>query len=299
MTTIIGQDTLIKHIDNLYQNNKFPGTSIIYGPRGVGKTLIAKYIIDKLLGKSHEFSPDYMSIGDEGGSSIGIDEIRNAKKFFTQTSAQNGAKILLLEPAESLTIQASNAFLKLLEEASPHVYIIIITHHIHSLLPTILSRCVKFKACVLEKDDVKHYSNLLHIDEINFRLANFLIGTAKYYQDNDIALYYQAFLDIIKVDDETAKIQKIWEFANQVVSYKQNDFWHIFIELVRNFTVHAIRCKLQPSLCYPEWEANALKIIGKLSTEEILAWSEDITAKCMKAYTSHLDTKHVALSLFN
>ena len=81
---------------------------------------------------------------EEGTSkNISIKSIRNLKKFFELSSHTiDGNKVILINNAESLTLNAANALLKILEEPPENSYIILTTENISSLLPTIVSRCV-------------------------------------------------------------------------------------------------------------------------------------------------------------
>ena len=84
---------------------------------------------------------------EEGTSkNISIESIRNLKKFFELSSHTiDGNKVILINNAESLTLNAANALLKILEEPPENSYIILTAENISSLLPTIISRCVMIK----------------------------------------------------------------------------------------------------------------------------------------------------------
>ena len=85
---------------------------------------------------------------EEGSSkNISIESIRNLKKFLELSShTVGGKKVILINNAESLTLNAANALLKILEEPPANSYLIMTTENISSLLPTILSRCVMIKS---------------------------------------------------------------------------------------------------------------------------------------------------------
>src|SRR5690606_29876569 len=79
---------------------------------------------------------------------IRIDQVRELVEFVVQTAQLGGRKVVLLEPAEAMNINASNALLKSLEEPSGDTVLLLISHQPSRLLPTIKSRCVQ-QACPL------------------------------------------------------------------------------------------------------------------------------------------------------
>jgi DNA polymerase-3 subunit delta' len=75
---------------------------------------------------------------------IGIDAVRDTVAKLQQTSARARGQVVLAYPAEAMTVEAANAFLKTLEEPLGQVRIILMTENAHRLLPTIRSRCLGF-----------------------------------------------------------------------------------------------------------------------------------------------------------
>lgn len=75
---------------------------------------------------------------------IGIDAVRDTVEKLQQTSARARGQVVLAYPAEAMTVEAANAFLKTLEEPLGQVRIILMTANAHRLLPTIRSRCLSF-----------------------------------------------------------------------------------------------------------------------------------------------------------
>jgi len=83
------------------------------------------------------------SAEDSSSNNISIESIRNLKRFFELSSHQiGGNKVILINNAESLTLNAANALLKILEEPPENSYLILTTNSISALLPTIISRCL-------------------------------------------------------------------------------------------------------------------------------------------------------------
>ena len=78
---------------------------------------------------------------EEAGKAIGINAIRSAIAFANGTSTLGERKVLLVSPAQDLTLAAFNAFLKCLEEPAPGTFVLLVTARGHLLPPTIRSRC--------------------------------------------------------------------------------------------------------------------------------------------------------------
>lgn len=168
---IIGHDSIICQLkDSAFK--KRLNTSYIYtGPSCIGKKLAAVYLAQLLnCGASGEDKPcggcancrnieklnfpDVHHIKPEGkGGIINIDSVREMKKAASLSSYQSGYKIFIIEDAEKLTIEASNALLKVLEEAEENVIFILITHAMKWILKTIVSRSVilRFSPLSIEK----------------------------------------------------------------------------------------------------------------------------------------------------
>lgn len=106
-----------------------------------------------------------ISILERTGNTIGIEEIRNLQKtLFLKPLKKEGRKATIIKNAESLTVEAQNALLRVLEEPPPDTFIILITVNIDLLLTTILSRCkiidLKDEAPISEKE-ISQYLDLL------------------------------------------------------------------------------------------------------------------------------------------
>ncbi|WP_262691665.1 DNA polymerase III subunit delta' [Kordiimonas aestuarii] len=86
---------------------------------------------------------------------IVIDDVRKLISFFSQTSAEGGWRIAIVDAADELNVNAANALLKLLEEPPARSILILIAHSPGKLLPTIRSRCRTLKLTPLSEDGVR------------------------------------------------------------------------------------------------------------------------------------------------
>ena len=142
---------------------------LLHGPAGIGKRALAERLMASLLCKqpvgleacgsckscsllaagSH---PDnYILEPEEADKAIKVDQVRELVNFVVQTAQLGGRKVVLVEPVESMNVNAANALLKSLEEPSGNTILLLVSHQSSRLLPTIRSRCVQ-QACPLPSE---------------------------------------------------------------------------------------------------------------------------------------------------
>jgi len=154
---IVGQDIIKKTIINEINNNKISHAYLFCGPRGTGKTSIAK-LIAKLINctnqkdgmsceqcttcVNHKNNVDIIEI--DAASNNGVDEIRELKSKVNLLPANSKYKIYIIDEVHMLSIGAFNALLKTLEEPPAHVIFILATTEINKIPITIVSRCQRF-----------------------------------------------------------------------------------------------------------------------------------------------------------
>jgi DNA polymerase-3 subunit delta' len=155
---------------SLWKNDRLPHALLIDGVSGVGKKQLAKSLGYFLLCQNPAENtacglcrscmlnlanthPDLMIIEpDEKKIVIKVEQIRSLTAFAANTSQQGGRKIILIDPAEAMNVNASNALLKCLEEPARETFLILISHQSSRLLPTIKSRCQLIE-CPLPKHE--------------------------------------------------------------------------------------------------------------------------------------------------
>lgn len=157
------QDSLWQH---LASRPRHAHAYLLHGPAGIGKRALAERLMARLLCQQPAGNdacgqckscfllaagthPDnYVLEPEEVDKAIRVDQVRDLVDFVVQTAQLGGRKVVLLEPAESMNLNAANALLKSLEEPSGDTVLLLISHQPSRLLPTIKSRCVQ-QACPL------------------------------------------------------------------------------------------------------------------------------------------------------
>jgi len=156
---LVGQEHISKTLLNAIKNNKISHAYIFCGPRGTGKTTTARILAKTLNCENlNNYSPcnkckscveimngsslDIIEI--DAASNRGISEIRSIIEQVKFSSVSGKYKVYIIDEFHMLTVDASNAILKTLEEPPEKVVFILATTEVHKILPTIISRCQKF-----------------------------------------------------------------------------------------------------------------------------------------------------------
>lgn len=190
--SVVGQDTIVRTLQNAIINDHLAQAFLFTGPRGVGKTtcarILAKTINCQNIGPDGEAcntcdscqafnSNSSFNIYElDAASNNGVDEIRALVEQVRVPPQEGKYKIYIIDEVHMLSTSAFNAFLKTLEEPPPYAKFILATTERHKIIPTILSRCQIYNfrrisvediashlAYVAEKEGVNAENDALHI----------------------------------------------------------------------------------------------------------------------------------------
>lgn len=167
---VVGQTHIIQTLKNAIVQNRIAHAYLFCGPRGTGKTSIAKIFAKTLNCTNNQDAPcgvcenckmaangshpDIIEI--DAASNNGVDEVRNLIDKVKYAPMQGKYKIYIIDEVHMMTSGAFNALLKTIEEPPAHVIFIFATTEPNKVLPTIISRCQRFDFNKVSMHDIKY-----------------------------------------------------------------------------------------------------------------------------------------------
>jgi len=200
-----------------YQSNKnIPHALLITGSKGLAKselavlwakTLLCETVLPGMLSDSQATAcghcgscelfqagthPDYMFIEpEETGKAIKVDHIRRLVEFVSLTRSRGSIRVILLNPAESMNVNAANSLLKTLEEPPENTVIILVSSKPSALTATVRSRCQHFPVAAVDAASMRAWlaegtdKTAAELD-LALSLAEYTPLNAKFYLDSSI-----------------------------------------------------------------------------------------------------------------
>ena len=176
LSEVVGQEHVTQTLLHAVAGGRVAHAYLFCGPRGTGKTstgrILAKAIncLNPVEGEpcnscalckaiNEASAPDIIEI--DAASNRGIDEIRDLREKVNYTPNLARYKVYIIDEVHMITKEASNAFLKTLEEPPPHAIFILATTEPHKVLSTIMSRCQRFDFHRLSQSSVISKLNLI------------------------------------------------------------------------------------------------------------------------------------------
>ena len=222
---------------------------IFYGPAGTGKTTLAKIIVKNL-----DCEYLYINASDERG----IETIRDKVSGFASSASFKPLKVVILDEADFLTIQAQASLRNVIETFSRNTRFILTCNYVERIIDPLQSRCQTLKIIPPTKADVaKHFAWILGEENTKFEIEDIKIITNQFYpdlrkclntvqlstQDNKLTIDKSVLVSsnyMVQVLKELSNAKPLWrEIRQTIANANVQDFEELYRYLYDNASTYA------------------------------------------------------------
>jgi DNA polymerase III subunit delta' len=270
-----------------------PHAWLFSGIKGIGKFSLALKFAECIFSncllfrkklEAETFSD--IKIINNSDKEITVDTVRSIKSFLNHTSVESNYKLVIIDNADKLNKNASNALLKLLEEPSQNNLLILISHCPSMILPTIKSRCRNLK---LEPVDYSIINSVVENDKLA-RLASGSLGGAINFMESNFLDIYGKIVNYINTSN-LKLVDELAALAKENSEWQQIEF--IILHLLAKLAKHGYEL---PSGEVVDGERKALsRLYRSRKQQQWVQLYEQTKTMFFDATNSHLDKKHILI----
>lgn len=303
---------------------------ILSGAQGIGKATLAyrfarallsgqmdmeisedNPVFKRVAARSHTdllvIEPLYDAKKDEYATEITIEQSRTIAQSLSLTPAEGQWRVVIIDSADALNNKSANAILKILEEPPPQTVIILITHNVGGLLPTIRSRCRLISLRPLSKQDfmlaMNHMAPEINENDLNALgvISGFSPGISMQMRQHNVLSAYDEIISLLgslpNLDN-----QAILSFCEKIGSGKKaHANWNIFMHVMLCI-LERIAGKSAGTSIIPINKEDEEVLVRLSATHNAAVWAtkwQEALNQFLLAQRLHLDYKQVALAFFH
>ena len=319
MKKVIGFDQEFDSILNQLLDNNLSNSLLLTGNKGIGKKYFISQLFEEYIKKRVESKQTHHHLSliknnshpnikivekeiDEKTKKLKnfiiIDQIRKINQFSFETSIiENIPKFIVIDSADDMNLNASNALLKILEEPKLNTYFFLISHQPSSLLPTIKSRCLRVN---LSNHNYDNFSNILAISNPDmdeetkkflYDITNGSPGLINEYEFDEILNIFERLINLIVDKDPFS------EKNNDTIKFLSsfdNERLKIFISIIKFILITINKIKLGINITENYLSKSILKIdtiSDKISIDYIQRKLDYLINNENDLFTFNLDKK--------
>ena len=141
---VVGQDHIVTALKGAIESGRISHAYLLTGPRGTGKTSVARILAHELNGLPYSDETHFDIIEIDAASNNGVEDVRELREKVQSSPTSAKYKVYIIDEVHMLSKAAFNALLKTLEEPPEHVIFILATTEVHKLPETIISRTQRY-----------------------------------------------------------------------------------------------------------------------------------------------------------
>ncbi len=319
--SVWGHEAVEARLLSFIQSGRLPHGLIFFGPKGIGKSLMARRFAARLLVHGAEEAsdtldvpehaqavqlmracghPDYLFISrpyddskDKYKEAITIDDVRKIGGFLSLTSTDGGWRVVVIDDADLMNRNAQNAVLKVLEEPPQRTVLILVAHRLGPLLPTILSRTHRLQFSHLS-DDVLEGLFMKELPDVPrsdypalLDFAQGSIGRAADFSEHEGPEIYKQVAGILEM--QSPDWGWIHKLGDSMAKSAQRPLFDNF---------EAIVLAMAEKASFEKARGQASSFFAAQSLEQILGVHQELSAHFTQVRQANLDNRAAVLGAF-